>query len=85
MPIAVDKKGGVASEKYKFQKLTSIHGADLGIYKDALDFVLVHTGTLPNVLWHPIYAQTAVGGHFGRDELPWEKTDKIALLRDSVL
>lgn len=33
-------------------------------------------------LWQPIYQQTAAYGHFGRDdiELPWEKTDKAALL-----
>lgn len=36
-------------------------------------------------LQRPIYAQTAVGGHFGRGELPWERTDKVALLRESVL
>jgi S-adenosylmethionine synthetase len=31
----------------------------------------------------PIYTQTATYGHFGRDDLdlPWERTDKAALLR----
>jgi len=34
-------------------------------------------------LRHPIYRQTAVYGHFGRDDLdlPWERTDKAAILR----
>lgn len=34
-------------------------------------------------LRRPIYAQTAAYGHFGRTDLdlPWEKTDKAALLR----
>jgi S-adenosylmethionine synthetase len=34
-------------------------------------------------LRRPIYRQTAVYGHFGRDdlELPWEKTDKAAILK----
>lgn len=34
-------------------------------------------------LRRPIYRQTAVYGHFGRDDLdlPWEKTDKAAILR----
>ena len=35
-------------------------------------------------LLRPIYRQTAAYGHFGRDDLdiPWEKTDKAALLRE---
>ncbi len=33
-------------------------------------------------LLQPIYKKTAAYGHFGRDEFPWEKTDKAALLRD---
>jgi methionine adenosyltransferase (EC 2.5.1.6) len=34
-------------------------------------------------LRHPIYRQTAVYGHFGREDLdlPWEKTDKAEILR----
>jgi len=31
-------------------------------------------------LARPIYRQTASFGHFGRNNLPWEKTDKAALL-----
>ena len=38
-------------------------------------------------LRRPIYRQTAVYGHFGRDDLdlPWEKTDKAEILRKEVL
>ena len=32
-------------------------------------------------LKRPIYQATAAYGHFGRDEFPWEKTDKAELLR----
>ena len=34
-------------------------------------------------LRRPIYRQTAAYGHFGRTDvdLPWEKTDKAALLK----
>jgi S-adenosylmethionine synthetase len=34
-------------------------------------------------LRRPIYKQTAAYGHFGRTDisLPWEKTDKAALLK----
>ena len=34
-------------------------------------------------LLRPIYRQTAVYGHFGRDDIdvPWERTDKAEVLR----
>jgi len=36
-------------------------------------------------LWHPIYRATAAYGHFGRKSegktFPWEKTDKVTLLK----
>jgi len=37
-------------------------------------------------LLQPIYRQTAVYGHFGRDDidLPWEKLDKVDMLRDAA-
>jgi len=37
-------------------------------------------------LLRPIYRQTAAYGHFGRPdlELPWERTDRAALLRDEA-
>ncbi|MQA12325.1 MAG: methionine adenosyltransferase [Pseudonocardiaceae bacterium] len=37
-------------------------------------------------LLHPIYAQTAAYGHFGRTDvdLPWERTDRAAALKDAA-
>ncbi len=37
-------------------------------------------------LRQPIYKQTAAYGHFGRSELqlPWEQTNKVTLLRNSI-
>jgi S-adenosylmethionine synthetase len=35
-------------------------------------------------LRRPIYQKTASYGHFGRDEFPWEKTDKAAELKKLV-
>lgn len=35
-------------------------------------------------LERPIYLQTAAYGHFGRNELPWEKTDKAEALRADI-
>jgi S-adenosylmethionine synthetase len=34
-------------------------------------------------LLRPIFAQTAAYGHFGRNQFPWEKTDKIEQLKNS--
>ena len=37
-------------------------------------------------LKHPIYKQTAAYGHFGRTDvlLPWEKLDKVNVLKDTI-
>ncbi len=35
-------------------------------------------------LLRPIYADTAVNGHFGRDDLPWERTDRVEALQAAV-
>ncbi|AKC32568.1 methionine adenosyltransferase [Candidatus Pantoea carbekii] len=35
-------------------------------------------------LLKPIYKDTAVYGHFGREHFPWEQTDKAAQLRESA-
>ena len=35
-------------------------------------------------LKQPIYAPTAAYGHFGRNEFPWEKTDKTEALKNAI-
>jgi S-adenosylmethionine synthetase len=35
-------------------------------------------------LRRPIFRRTAAGGHFGRDEFPWEKTDKAKTLAEAA-
>ena len=35
-------------------------------------------------LRRPIYKKTASYGHFGRDEFPWEKTDKVEELKKAI-
>jgi S-adenosylmethionine synthetase len=35
-------------------------------------------------LRRPIYRKTASYGHFGRNEFPWEKTDKVAEIKKAV-
>ncbi len=32
----------------------------------------------------PIFEKTAYRGHFGRDEFPWEATNKVAALQEAV-
>lgn len=39
-------------------------------------------------LLHPdgwSFRDTATGGHFGRDMFPWEKTDKVEMLKEEIL
>ena len=35
-------------------------------------------------LLRPIYQPTATYGHFGREEFPWEQTDKAQILKDML-
>lgn len=35
-------------------------------------------------LQRPIYARTAVGGHFSREDFPWEKLDRTGLLMATI-
>ncbi len=35
-------------------------------------------------LLRPIYRQTATYGHYGRDNLPWERLDKVSELRKAI-
>lgn len=35
-------------------------------------------------LLRPIYQETAVYGHYGRDEFPWERLDKVDLLKAAL-
>jgi S-adenosylmethionine synthetase len=35
-------------------------------------------------LKRPIYQKTAAYGHFGRSEFPWEKTDKVDILKQAI-
>lgn len=49
------------------------------------NFKLTPKGIIDSLdLKRPIYAKTAVYGHFGQDGFSWEKTDKVALLQLAV-
>jgi len=44
-------------------------------------FVMTPRGIIEELqLLRPVYAQTAVGGHFGRSEFAWEQTPRVAEL-----
>ena len=48
-------------------------------------FDLSVAGTIDKLdLRSPVFAQTAVGGHFGKDFLVWELTDKAEALNGAV-
>ena len=74
----------VAVETYDTEKVDT---------KIILDLIDKHFDLRPGAiidyfkLRRPIYRQTAAYGHFGRTDidLPWEKTDKAAILRKEGL
>jgi len=35
-------------------------------------------------LWRPIYKETAAYGHFGREQFPWERTDKADIIKEKA-
>ena len=48
-------------------------------------FPLTPRGIIEHLdLRRPIFRRTAAGGHFGRDEFPWEKTDKANALAETA-
>ncbi len=48
-------------------------------------FPLTPRGIIEHLdLRRPIFRRTAAGGHFGRDEFPWEKTDKATALAETA-
>lgn len=55
-----------------------------------IDLIQTHFDLTPqgiidhHQLQRPIYRQTAAYGHFGRDNLPWERLDKVSALQKAV-
>lgn len=48
-------------------------------------FDLTPSGIIKTLdLCHPIYQATASYGHFGRDQFPWEKTNKVNALKKAL-
>ena len=48
-------------------------------------FELTPAGIITDLdLQRPIYARTAVGGHFGRDDFPWEKLDRTSQMNAAL-
>jgi len=55
----------------------------IGLVREFFDLRPHGLITMLNLL-QPIYRETAAYGHFGREQFPWEATDKAALLRDAA-
>ncbi len=59
------------------------HKTIVGLVKEFFDLRPYGLINMLNLI-QPIYQKTASYGHFGRDEFPWERTDKAELLRDAA-
>lgn len=57
------------------------HSTLLQLINNVFDFTPYGLITMLDLL-RPIYRNTAIYGHFGREQFPWEKTDKIELLKN---
>ena len=66
-----------------FETSTMSEDKILEIIKEVFDF---RPGNIINSLnlRKPIYSKTAAYGHFGWDEYPWEKTDKVTQIKELV-
>lgn len=57
---------------------------------EIIDLIYAHFDLTPqgiietHDLLRPIYRQTATYGHYGRDELPWERLDKVDALKKAL-
>ncbi|PIV18191.1 MAG: methionine adenosyltransferase [Elusimicrobia bacterium CG03_land_8_20_14_0_80_50_18] len=76
MSVWIDTKGTSVIPEEEIIKLV----------RDEEIFQLTPSGIVNMLdLWHPIYRATAAYGHFGRKSegktFPWEKTDKVTLLK----
>ncbi|MCP0913137.1 MULTISPECIES: methionine adenosyltransferase [Legionella] len=73
---------------------TSIHVETFGTGQldeaTIIDLINTHFDLTPqgiidhHQLLRPIYQQTATYGHYGRDDLPWERLDKVAELQKAL-
>lgn len=73
--VRIDTKGSSSLEETRLVKLVRDH------------FDLTPEGIITSLdLQKPVFRATAVGGHFGRDDLDlsWEKTDKAEALRQAA-
>lgn len=73
---------------------TSIHVETFGTGRldesTIIDLIHTHFDLTPkgiidyHQLLRPIYRQTATYGHYGRDEFPWERLDKVSVLHNAL-
>jgi len=73
---------------------TSIHVETFGTGRlenyEIIDLIHTHFDLTPqgiieyHDLLRPIYRKTATLGHYGRDEFPWERLDKVDVLKEAL-
>lgn len=64
---------GAVNERLIREAVDKVFDLRVGRVIDALD------------LKRPIYVQTAVGGHFGKEQFAWEQTDKAQEMKDAIM
>ncbi|MCL9780907.1 methionine adenosyltransferase [Vibrio sp. S4M6] len=77
--IGVADPTSIMVETFGTEKVS--HEVIIGAVRQHFDLRPYGLQEMLNLL-QPIYQKTAAYGHFGRDEFPWEATDKAALLRE---
>ncbi|ADV33652.1 S-adenosylmethionine synthase [Candidatus Blochmanniella vafra str. BVAF] len=78
--IGVENPIAINIETFGTEKV--LHSTLITLINDLFDFSPYGIITMLNLL-QPIYKDTAVYGHFGREKFPWEKTDKTNILKDA--
>lgn len=75
LPLSIDIRT-FGTNKYPMDKINKA-------VANSFDFDLYNI--IKNLkLKQPIYSKTSVFGHFGKDQLPWEKLDKVKTLRECI-
>lgn len=79
--IGVAEPTSIMLETFGTEKVT--HATLIKLVKEFFDLRPYGLIKMLNLL-QPFYQETAAYGHFGREQFPWEKTDKAAELREAA-
>lgn len=79
--IGISNPISINIETFGTEKI--LHSTLIKLINNFFDFTPYGIIMMLNLL-RPIYLKTAVYGHFGRENFPWEKIDKKELLREAA-